>query len=132
MREPWWRKWLLLWLPELAVTIHIVSRVRKQREPIPGCSLLSVFYPSRLSALSMVLPRFGVVNLSGNTVNRCMQTYAFTVTLTPAELRVKINHHEECHPFVSCVAIFLRPFVHSKPVRVGCSNTCLGADSLNL
>lgn len=95
-------------------------------------SLLSVFYPSRLSALSMVLPRFGVVNLSGNTVNRCMQTYAFTVTLNPAELRVKINHHEECHPFVSCVAIFLRPFVHSKPVRVGCSNTCLGADSLNL
>lgn len=61
-----------------------------------------------------------------------MQKYAFMVTLNPAELTMKINYHEECHPFVSCVGIFLRPFVHSKAVRVGCNNTRLGADSLNL
>lgn len=90
----------------------------------------SVFYP--FWALSMVLPRFGIVNLSRNTVNRCMQRYACMVTLNPAELTMKINHHEECHPFVSCVGIFLRPFVHSKAVRVGCNNIRLGADSLNL
>lgn len=92
----------------------------------------SVFIRSGPSALSMVLPRFGVVNLSRNTVNRCMQKYACMLTLNPAELTMKINHHEECHPFVSCVRIFLRPFVHSKAVRVGCNNTRLGADSLNL
>jgi len=67
----------------------------KQRKTIPEYSVFSDF--DSLLALSTqdgAVQIQGRVNLSRNTVNRCMESYVFTVTLNPAEVTMKINYYE--------------------------------------